>query len=476
MSLHFSDAKLLNDLPVWESGSKYAGKIKRKSMVGMSLMFDYRGCVYENIYVFKYIEGSHPKFIVKYNNEKYIISCECLIKGRIGRILGLITNSFKVNIGTLFNDNNRNITILNKEYRDNGRQKCKFYKYKCNICLNEDWISEPHLLKCKNGCNACCRTPRKTLLGVNTIWDTAPWMIDLGVDKEEAKKYTKASSKKIKCVCPHCGEVKYKAINNIYSHKSISCSCGDGVSYPEKLTYSLLKQINIPFVTQYKINNKYFDFYVPSLNCIVESHGEQHYKQANGVFSRPLLQEQENDKFKKELALNNGIECYVELDCSKSELEYIKNSILNSKLNGLFDLSNIDWLKCEEYALGNLIKEVCDYWNNKQESETTTDVGIIYNMCGVSISNYLKKGTKLGWCNYDADDEKIKTIHRNAKKSHGKKVKVFKNNVSFGIFNSCHELSRISEEMLGIKLSVNSISQSCLGKRKNRNGYTFKYV
>ena len=39
----------------------------------------------------------------------------------------------------------------------------------------------------------------------------------------------------------------------------------------------------------------------------------------------------------------------IVIDCKYSELNYIKRNILDSRLNEIFDLSIIDWLKCEEF-------------------------------------------------------------------------------------------------------------------------------
>ena len=48
------------------------------------------------------------------------------------------------------------------------------------------------------------------------------------------------------------------------------------------------------------------------------------------------------DLYKQNLALINGIENYIIIDCSKSDLDYIKPNILKSKLNEMFDLNNIN--------------------------------------------------------------------------------------------------------------------------------------
>ena len=199
---------------------------------------------------------------------------------------------------------------------------------------------------------------------LNIIWYKARWMIDLmGVSEEDAKKYTYNSTKKVKIRCPVCKRTKRIALYTIYNNHSIGCPCGDGVSYPEKLMESVLIQLSIKYERQYKPNwsqNKRYDFYLQDYNTIIEIHGKQHYEES--IRGRTLKEEQENDKLKEELALKNGIRHYIVINCRKSELEYIRLNILDSELNKLFDLSNINWNKCEEYALKNKVKEVCDYY------------------------------------------------------------------------------------------------------------------
>ena len=51
----------------------------------------------------------------------------------------MATREFNVNIGEIFNDKKRDLTIIDREYRiDNNRgQNKKWYKYHCNIDNNE---------------------------------------------------------------------------------------------------------------------------------------------------------------------------------------------------------------------------------------------------------------------------------------------------------------------------------------------------
>lgn len=406
-----------------------------KSTVGMDLDLLYEG----DIYSVKITKNEGEKIYVNYNGYIYENGStkSNFYKGHFGRILGLINNRFKFFIAEHIKDNKRDLIITGKEYRDKKRkgrsvEKEKWYKYTCNKCgWTEGWMVEGDL-KRGNGCSCCAG--RTTVLGINTIWDTDRWMVDLGVSEEDAKKYTPSSCQKIEVACPDCGNKKRINISKIYTRKSISCACGDRSSYPEKFTTNLLTQLNIKFQTQLSSSTfewceKYrYDFYLPDYNCIIETHGRQHYERAKG-FYKPLEEEQENDRCKERLAKENGIGNYIVIDCRHSDLEWIKNNVLNSKLNELFDLSKVDWTVCEEFALkNNKIKEVCEYWNNKEEWETTYTISES-NEWGINssstICNYLKKGTKLGWCNYDPKEENEKTIAKKSKEK-WKAVKGFK--------------------------------------------------
>lgn len=355
-------------------------------------------------------------------------------------------------------------------------------RHNCKKCNNHQWKIKPNHLLQRHGCPVC--GGREAKLGVNTIWDTDKWMIDLGVSEEDAKRYSHSSGQKIIVKCPDCGREKKIAISCIYRDKSIRCSCGDGKSYPEKFIMSVLEQLNVNFKVEYSpdwIKPKRYDFYIKDNNCIIETHGGQHYEKGFEKIKiakrkiRTFQEEKRNDKYKKEMALQNGIKYYIELDCRESNMEYIKNSILNSELANLFNLSNIDWNKCAEFANKNIVREVCDYWNNKRDDKTTTDVGKIFNLDRTTIRHYLKKGVKLGWCNYNAKEE-MKKSALNSVSLLKKKVEIFKNGQSLGVFESCAELERRSEELLGIKFSSKSISSVCTGKRKQYKGFTFKYV
>ncbi|WP_297419306.1 hypothetical protein [Clostridium sp.] len=301
---------------------------------------------------------------------------------------------------------------------------------------------------------------------------------------DEAKLYTKCSGQKIYPICPDCGRVKNKPmkINRIYLYHTISCSCGDGISYPNKLMFAILEQLKIDFQTEYSpdwIKPKRYDFYFKLSNkeYIIEADGGWHNKN-NNLSGQTKEISQEIDSYKDKLAEENNIKV-IRIDCdykkTNDRFEYIKNNIINnSMLKKLFNLNNIDWLKCEEFTCSNLVKKTCEIKKNNPNM-STTQVGKVIKLSQSTVIKYLKQGTKFGWCRYDIKEEKSNVISR-AGKQFSKSVEIFKNEISLGIFPSASELERQSETLFGIKLMKHSISDVCRLKHTHYKGFTFKYI
>ena len=67
----------------------------------------------------------------------------------------------------------------------------------------------------------------------------------------------------------------------------------------------------------------------------------------------------------------------------------MKNSIINSEMSRLFCLSDINWELCEEYAIKNLIKEVCNFKANNINC-STSDISKVFLLSKSTIIKYLK--------------------------------------------------------------------------------------
>lgn len=273
-------------------------------------------------------------------------------------------------------------------------------KLKCKIDGYE-WFSIPdNSLNGNRGCPVCAS--KTVMKGINDMWTTHPEIASLLADPEEGYIFSAHSNKKTWWKCPNCGEKVYRGISSITARRGVPCPiCGDHYSYPEKFVYNLLKYLNIDFIFQYRpewIAPKKYDFYIPVFNVIIETNGIQHYKESDFT-SRSLEEEIQNDKYKETMAVNQGLDI-IWLDCRFSGLEYIKQSILNSRINSFISLDNVDWDYIDKSSLRSIVYDTCIKWKNGNYLSATKlseEIKLHY----VTVIGYLKLGNKYGWCHYD---------------------------------------------------------------------------
>lgn len=146
-------------------------------------------------------------------------------------------------------------------------------------------------------------------------------------------------------------------------------------------------------------DGRVYDFYIPKLNCIIETHGEQHYETGSSfesVSGVGYFEEHENDTYKEAIALENGIENYIVVDCMKSNFDYIKNSILtNEKIEQIFGTATINWRECEILSAHSMVHKCAELWNqNYSISEIIQEIQYGYS----SINNWLNQAQKIGLC------------------------------------------------------------------------------
>lgn len=395
--------------------------------------------------------------------------------------------NFKYNIGDCFCDDKRQLQIIDKKYIQKQKTKKnvnytsnqKFYKYKCLKCGNEDWIIEYAIEgKQKIGCNACGSTPKKLVYGVNDITTTAPWMIKYFIGGEnEARLHFKYEKKRIDMICPDCGRIhKNKLIETVCNNKRLSCPCQDGWSYPNKFMYSVFEQLGLNFETEKVFDwaKQYqYDAYIchNGLNIVCEYHGIQHYEESALFNNRRSLQaEIANDKTKQEMAMNNGIDVYIVIDCRVSSLDYIKTSILNSDINTIFNIcyDDIDWQICDQFALSNLLKFVCDY-KNKHNDLTLTEIAENLSLSYGTVLRYVQHGSKYGWCSYSKQEsiEKIKYNNARYKPLYCKTLDIY--------YTNSEEAEKELLMVTGSKYYIQGIQRSARTGKPYKN-LLFEYV
>lgn len=323
----------------------------------------------------------------------------------------------------------------------------------------------------------CCPicSNMQVLIGVNDMWTTSPELAKYLENPEDGYTHTESSNQPLKWICPECKHSFLKTPNKM-SFTKIKCQyCNTERSYAEKFVTAFLEQCGIDFQRE-KIftwsQNKRYDFYIPCFHLIIETNGKQHYRKSFAFSdSRTLLEEKQNDALKYKLANQSGeIEHYVSLNCEYSELEWIKQSIIESDIPNIFGsiIDNVDWDKCNEYAISNTTKEICEAYSK------TTD---LYELCKLfhlsinSVRDKLKYGAKLGWCDYNPN-EALNEAHKKSARYIIKNlskpiIQINSSDEVVAEFNSIQEAQRL--------LNVFHIWDCISGKRKTAGGYKWRY-
>ena len=338
-------------------------------------------------------------------------------------------------------------------------------EFKCS--KGHTWFTTPEIIFRGYGCPYC--GGKKVWIGFNDLWTTRPDVAKLLNNPNDGYKYTYGSKKKVEFVCPDCGDISFKQINNV-SHYGFTClKCSDGISYPAKYIRAFLSQLPIEsFICEYQpdwAKPYFYDNYFKygGIEYIVEVDGAQHY---SDLFfdGTSLLDRQTDDRIKNELASDHNI-ILIRLDCSISNDEYIKENVLTSKLNNIFDLSAVDWTTCELIAQKSLVKMACDLYMTVTHNLSDIANKLLVN-CD-TVRKYLKVGAKIGLCDYNTKE---------FRKRVSKPVILISNNDDIVMeFDSINHCSRQMYNVYNIIIHPTSVTRSCK-TRKPYKGFNFRFA
>ena len=343
------------------------GKISWKNSIGKNFSVIYDGEEYlfvitnydkdKRFVYFKFIGESSKEFSMNTNN---------LLKGAIGSVIGKYLLDYKYQIGDIVNDNE----ILNFTRIKVGEHNSKAYIVRCIHDNHERTILENSL---DHGCTCPVCTNRLVVKGINDLWTVRPDIAKLLKNPEDGYKYSVGSGKYLLWICPNCkNEIRARIPDVIY---------------------------NFTFIFKGKVYCPEYDFLINYNNrdIIIEMdgnfHNRPHRKSKYTIDDIKYI-----DKQKDLLAIKNGYEI-IRIDCSTSEYNYILNSITNSPLNNIIDVSSLDEIEINRNAYSSLLVKACKLYMTKTKNPNT-----IARMIGIPYSRtqiYLSKGAKIGLCDYD---------------------------------------------------------------------------
>ena len=322
---------------------------------------------------------------------------------------------------------------------------------------------------------------------IKPIAETNPELIRYFVNQSDAYKYTRGSGKKVAMRCLFCGAIKPQVIQTLAKYGFACPVCSDGISWPNKFMFAVLKQLNISFMREVTcatpgfewIPSHYrYDFFVYNNNRSVLVEMDGHFHFIDGF--KPREKSQSIDAMKDNLAKRRGLEV-IRINCQYDKVDnryqYICTNIMNSLLAKVLDLSNVNWEEARNTAnMSNSMYEAAKYWN---DGMAVTAIARKMQIGVTTVSHKLKIASEMGLCDYTVEKSKHngrENSHSIIRRIRSKHVAVFYNDIQVGVFYSGVELSKQSRQLYGEFFSGPAISYVCNGKKESLYGYKMKYI
>ena len=321
-----------------------------------------------------------------------------------------------------------------------------------------------------SGCPYCCG--RLAIVGETDLWTTRPDIASLLLNPSDGYKLKENSQIKADFVCQSCNTIlRNKIVRNV-SKRGLRCSaCGDGISYPNKFAGAMLKQLGIGTI-EYEWNPEWLKPYLYDNYFIYK--GIEYVLEMDGGIGHGnvtyMTQEKDTkgiliDIHKDYLAESHNVDV-IRIDCdygNNDRFEYIKNSILNSRLIDIFDLSIVDWNYCNKIALSSMVCRIADMYNNGMAVKEIVENS---GYCHTTIHKWLKQAASIGICNYDPLESKRRSRRLVQKPIHQYDMT--------GNFVSWFESQKNAEDKTGINTS--NIQDALKKRRKSAGGFLWFYA
>lgn len=463
------------------------GKVLWKESYGLKVPFSYKGA--DGVIIIKDFIKSNSIYI-EYEGKTREIHTNNIINIRLQPLFKENYRGWRYEIGDIVEHENGSFTILDR-YRTKGNSAKKYTRI-CNVCKSKKDVLEYSFTE-KYGCPICSR--KRLKVGVNDFNSIHPDYAKFLVNMQDGE-VPSSSPKKVNWKCNICNLIYQDSFVMVHK-RGVKCPiCHKSISTGERIIESILLQLGINFQPQKKFDwsdNRRYDFYLTNLNWIIEVHGIQHYKESAFVNlyskARTLQEEQENDKFKQDMAKKHGIKKYIVINAEKSDIEWIKDSVLKSELFEVFDSNKIDWTDSlilgfdpdyqkkydnlavfnkttRKYAHGGY-KEIVDLWN---EGKTTKEICSILNFDMSKVKNHLRTAHSVGHVDFSIRELDKRGVFNN----HGViPVRCTTTNHSF---RSVSEFKNRSEEIYGTEYKNHTIDQFVNGGLLFLDKYKLEYI
>lgn len=435
------------------------GKISWDDNIGKTVEFFYNGERHE-LEILERIDKNYFKIKVDdFDSEKaYTTKITKLMFEKV-----FYKPNYLYDIGDIVND----IRII-EQIMIKRHDGCHVKGYKCE-CLKDGYLfdrMEYELNKCI-GCPVCSNNI--IVKGINDVATTDPDLLQFFVNKEDARKYSRGSDVFVEVRCPYCGHCKSMWMPDLSKYGYVTCDkCSDGISYPNKFAHELFSQLEnqySEYILEYSPDwaGLYrYDNYIKlpdGREIIVEMDGGYHYVKSK---SNVRINDAEKDVLCKE----HDIEI-IRVNCNyvktHERYSHVKNNIIK-ELFDYFDLSDVDWDKCNDAGLSNYLFQVIEYYNNNPKLGLS-DIANHFGICMGTMYSYLYIGEDLGLCTY------VRADHNRTKNS--KPVAMYElNGDLIGVFKS----AKVIEETFPEKDFKHRSIRKYASSNRPYKGYVFKFA
>lgn len=249
------------------------------------------------------------KDYVNYKDEKY--SCKKCRQTKTSQSNLLKRQDHLYNGAKKFCDKMGYTILTKKEEIMNSNSIVEYLCPKHGVCK-----TKVYTLLLEHGCKMC-QYENNSKNNRNTIKDIIKLGEELNIKILNPEDYDGYYTINLKCACNKCGETYITSYQLLKSGKCILCpKCAKSESHGETKIRLYLKGKSIEFNQQKRFNDCRtkvplpFDFYIPSMNTIIEYDGEGHFykvdfKGHDG--ERTFNRTKENDKIKNDYCKSNNI-------------------------------------------------------------------------------------------------------------------------------------------------------------------------
>ncbi|MBV5103765.1 hypothetical protein [Mammaliicoccus sciuri] len=291
---------------------------------------------------------------VEYKNLKQDMVSTMIVACKLGGLLKYKTKEYYYNVGDIIN----NSKVINQIYFEDKHGRTKGYEMLC-LETNGSFKMREHNLKSGQ------RSPylRGYLIDKGNSLYNEKSVLKYLKNENDAHKFYRRSAKLIDIECKSCGFEKKIRVNDLVDYGFTCPFCTKGISFPERYMSAILQLNSIDYEFQKTfpdLKRKRFDFYIPSINCVIEMNGMQHYEKNNFLDYTSTLK---SDTIKKEYCENKGIS-FIPINSSISTFEYINGNVIGSPLNNKIELFNkeiVSQKMLDMFINENLTNIVNDY-------------------------------------------------------------------------------------------------------------------